>query len=75
VAAFAVLSSDGSSTTHSINSFDAELYVAKYNRALLRKTIEETKERMQQLSGKNETPSFSLEPFVSPGFTGLVGRF
>jgi hypothetical protein len=40
-------------TTHRITRFDAELYVAKYNRALLRKTIQETKDRMQQLSSKN----------------------
>ncbi len=66
---------DGDATEHSITKFDADLYVAKYNRALLRKTIQETKERMQQLSGRNDAPRFTISPMISPGFTGIVGTF
>jgi hypothetical protein len=42
----ALTMTDGATSDHSITKFDADLYVAKYNRALLRKTIQETKERM-----------------------------
>ena len=54
---------------------DADVYVAKYNRALLRKTIHVTKERALPLSGKNDTPTFVIAPIVSPSFTGIVGAF
>jgi hypothetical protein len=72
---YAALGYDGSNGDHVITKFDADLYVAKYNRALLRKTIQETEERMRQLSGTNDSPSFTIAPIVSPRFTGLVGRF
>jgi len=66
---------DGDADEHVITKPDADLYVAKYNRALLRKTVDETKERMQGLSGKNASPSFQVMPVLSPEFTGIVGRF
>jgi hypothetical protein len=71
----ALLTPDGQPSDHSIARLDADLYVAKYNRALLRKTIQETKERMQQLSGKNDLPALAIVPLVTPLFVGLAGQF
>jgi hypothetical protein len=66
---------DGGTGDHAISKLDADLYVARYNRALLRKTVEETREKMQSLSGKNEQPALRVAPVVSPAFTGLLGQF
>ena len=66
---------EGGPSDHSIDRSDAQLYAAKYNRELLRKTIQVTKEKMKQLSGRNLVPSFKIEPIVSPGFTGILGTF
>jgi hypothetical protein len=75
LAVYAIRGYDGSNGDHVISKVDADVYVAKYNRALLRKTIQETKERALPLSGKNDTPTFVIAPIVSPGFTGIVGAF
>jgi hypothetical protein len=69
-----IASTNGSPRDHSITKLDADLYVAKYNRALLRKTIQETETRMRELSERN-TPSLSVSPIVSPTFLGLRGTF
>lgn len=66
---------DGTAAEHVVTKFDADLYAAKYNRALLRKTVQDTKERMQQLSSKNDGPALRLSPVISPTFTGVVGQF
>jgi hypothetical protein len=60
---------------HNMSELDARLYASRYNRTLLRKTIQETRERMQQLSGKNDPPPLRVMPIISPGFTGIVGQF
>jgi hypothetical protein len=66
---------DGLPSDHVITKFDADLYAAKYNRALLRRTIRDTDTRMHQISGKNAVPSFTINPVVAPEFTGIVGTF
>jgi hypothetical protein len=63
---------DGVEGDHSITKFDAALYVAKYNRALLRRTIEEAQRRMRQISRESDP---TLRPVLSPGFLGLRGTF
>jgi hypothetical protein len=72
---YGALNADGTSDEHVVTKFDAQLYAAKYNRELLRKTIQDTKERMKHLSGKNNAPSFTILPIASPGFTGIIGTF
>ncbi|MGH7281568.1 MAG: hypothetical protein ACRELY_08605, partial [Polyangiaceae bacterium] len=52
-----ILFVDGTPADHVISKFDAELYVARYNRALLRRTIEDTQVRMRQLSSGNNHSS------------------
>jgi hypothetical protein len=69
-----LLRRDGVPYDHVITKPDADLYAAKYNRALLRKTIRGTSNRVQPISS-NESSSIAVVPVVSPGFAGLVGRF
>lgn len=64
----AISKRDGRPMEHSINKFDAELYVARYNRLLLRKTVKDTQTRMRDLSA-------SLRPVFSVGFVGVAGTF
>lgn len=75
---------DGKPHDHSLTKFDAQLYVAKYNRALLRKTIAETKDRMRELSSESATDdraaagnprTATVSPVITPGFIGLAGEF
>jgi hypothetical protein len=73
-AVYGILGYDGSKGDHLIVKSDADLYVAKYNRALLRTMVKGTETKVQP-SGKNEPSSFVIAPVVSPGFTGLVGQF
>jgi hypothetical protein len=64
-----IANADGKPSQHAISKLDADLYVAKYNRALLRRTITETREKMKDLSG------VQVKPIVSLGFVGLAGSF
>jgi hypothetical protein len=66
--------SDGSPRDHAITRFDAELYASRYDRALLRRTVEEARTRMREVS-RADTPALEIVPVLSPAFTGIVGRF
>jgi hypothetical protein len=74
-ATYGILGYDGSKGDHTLSKADANLYVAKYNRELLRKAVQGTKEPAPQITGKSDSPSFMIAPLVSPGFTGIVGTF
>ena len=59
---------------HRITKFDADLYAAKYNRALLRKTIQET--RADTAAYQARTRPRSRSPRSSRrGSPGIVGSF
>jgi len=66
---------DGPKADHVISKSNADLYVALYNRALLRMRLRATPPVPPQPSGRNEAPPLRLLPVVSPGFTGLAGQF
>jgi hypothetical protein len=64
---------DGEPEEHVINKFDAELYVARYNRALLRATVKNTDALMRQLS--SEAPRVRVMPLLSLDYFGVQGTF
>jgi hypothetical protein len=66
--------SDGVPSDHSLSKLDADLYVAKYNRALLRQTVKDTESKMRALSS-DASPPVRITPIASPGFVGLSGSF
>jgi hypothetical protein len=69
----ALVSRDGGSHHHSISKFDADLYAAKYNRALLRRTVKETESQMRRLSA--DLGGVKIKPVLSPSLVGLTGTF
>ena len=72
VTTYGLAARNGTPSDHNITKYDAELYVARYNRALLRKTVRDTQSQMRRLSAVNE---WQLAPIVSPGFLGIRGAF
>jgi|GEM_PF-2137807 len=68
-----IVAGDGNQYDHSITKFDAALYAAKYNRAVLHQTIKETETRMKQLS--SDASGVTVKPVLTLGFVGLTGRF
>lgn len=60
-----------------ISRFDAELHTAQYNRALLRRTVDETASRMGRTSEASTARALTLRiyPVVSPAFAGVTGTF
>jgi hypothetical protein len=79
---YGVLGYDGSAGDHVIAKSDADDYVARYNRALLRAAVRgapvpvlaPTPSR-GPMPDQNSAPQMRLLPVLSPGFTGLMGRF
>jgi hypothetical protein len=71
---YALLRYDGSNQDHSITRSDAELYAAKYNKALLRDVTSANK-GLSEPSGHGDSSRAVIVPTFSPGFAGLVGRF
>jgi hypothetical protein len=65
----ALLNPDGGTSSHSITDADARVFAARYNRALLRKTVKDV-----QATGPAE-PSLTLVPLVGFGTMGVAGRF
>lgn len=75
---YGVLGYDGSSGDHVITKADADTYASRYNRALLRGAARGTLPGAvpaPTTAGHNLAPQVLLMPVVSPGFTGVVGRF
>jgi hypothetical protein len=73
---YGVLGYDGSTSDHVISKSDGEAYVARYNHALLRAAVRnEPATPAPQLSGQNVAFPMQWIPVLSPGFTGVVGRF
>lgn len=62
-----LLDRDGSKSDHDLDERDATLYVTRYNRALLRRTIRDVQ--------RTQSRSLRLEPRIGVGFTGLRGHF
>jgi hypothetical protein len=62
---------DGPPANHLLGMAEARRYVARYNRALLRKTVRDAEESSQGPAASR----FSLTPVVSQGFTGFVAHF
>jgi hypothetical protein len=71
---YALLRYDGSNRDHSLSRSDAELYAAKYNRAL-RRGLTKPNNGPSLLSQPSDSPRAVIAPMLSPGFAGLVGRF
>jgi len=63
---------DGAPTEHSISRFDAEIYVTRYNHALLRRVVQEAETRLREGA---PPASVSVMPLVTPGFVGVAGTF
>lgn len=60
---------------HRITKFDAQLYVEKYNRAVLRKSLRDTQERMRGLHGRSVTPRQGSDFAITVLPTGAYGTF
>jgi hypothetical protein len=65
----AAFKGDGSADDHYLSEHDAVLYVNRYNRALLRRTISDVQKTQSAL------PKLHLEPMFGLGSVGLTGRF
>jgi hypothetical protein len=79
---YGVLGYDGSSDEHVIAKSDASDYAARYNRALLRAAVRGTPVASLApapppvpASDSIVAPQMRVLPVVSPGFTGVLGRF
>jgi hypothetical protein len=64
-------------TDHYLTQSDAQLYITRYNRALLRKAVRDAQRAYQDPVSirPREPPSIAVTPVVSPGFTGIMGTF
>ena len=60
---------------HRITKFDAQLYVEKYNRAVLRRSLRDTQERMRGLTGATSTPRKGSDFAITLLPTGAYGTF
>jgi hypothetical protein len=65
---------DGAPSDHVITRSDAERYAVRYNRALLRQAIRETREKM---TGLARSAGFHphVTPILAPTYVGLQGTF
>jgi hypothetical protein len=63
---------DGSDSSHGLTDRDAHLYVERYNRSLLRKTVREVERSNAQVSSASW---LTLAPFFGPTGLGVRGRF
>ena len=67
---YLLFKTDGGADEHYLSEHDATLYVTRYNRALLRRTIKDV-----QKTQSRWVPTLRMEPTVGLGFTGLRGTF
>ena len=67
---YSLFKTDGGADEHYLSEHDATLYVTRYNRALLRRTIKDV-----QKTQSRWVPTLRMEPTVGLGFTGLRGTF
>jgi hypothetical protein len=72
---YGLTNTDGTTSDHAITKFDAELYAVRYNRALLHKVIQETREKMTSTASRSSRPRATLVPILAPNFVGLQGTF
>ena len=72
-------SGDGADNEHLLTESETRLYIARYNRALLRKVVRETQSIYRDIALRQmparPTKSLRLRPLVGPGGLGLQGEF